>query len=216
LRKSDKENIITTELQEKILKHICETRNADYKSISKATGRDRITILQSLQPLMKRQYIYKQKIDPDRIKSKLIFKPTDKGKYYALAYLDLDYEDMIKANLDVNDISKYNEFIKSIPDYTKRKEIIYNTAKLAVEHNIFNKKGKLIASGSPEEIFQQGLKLSLLESVRNKDFNAKSYFNIESIESLAKVTTPDELKEMKGYLMNMRNNLDLIIDQFPD
>jgi predicted transcriptional regulator len=213
LRKSDKQNVLTTELQEKILKHICETRNADYKTISKATGRDRITILQSLQPLMKRQYIYKQKIDPNRIKSKLIFKPTDKGKYYALAYLDPDYEDMIKANLDV---SKYTEFIKSIPDYTKRKELMYNTAKLAIEHNIFDKKGKLIGSGSREEIFQKGFRLALLESARNEGFDAKSYFNIQSIESLSKITTPEELKEIKGYFMNMRNNLDLIIKQFPD
>jgi hypothetical protein len=216
LHKSDKQNTIATELQEKILRHICKTRDANYKTISKETNRDRITILQGLQPLIRHHYVYTQKVDPTNIKSKLIFKPTDKGKYYALAYLDLDYEDMIKANLDVNDISKYNEFIKYIPDYTKRKELMYNTAKLAVEHNIFDKKGKLIASGSREEIFQQGLKLSLLESVRNIGFNAKSYFNIESIESLAKVTTPDELKEMKGYLMNMRNNLDLIINQFPD
>src|SRR4051812_1686083 len=87
MQKSEKEYRITTELQEKILRHICKTRDADYKTISKETDRDRITILQSLQPLMKHHYVYKQKIDPNRIKSKLIFKPTDKGMYYALANL---------------------------------------------------------------------------------------------------------------------------------
>jgi hypothetical protein len=58
MQRSNKEYRLTTKLQEKILRHISKTPNADYKTISKETDRDRITILQSLQPLMKRHYIY--------------------------------------------------------------------------------------------------------------------------------------------------------------
>jgi predicted transcriptional regulator len=62
MQRSNKEYRLTTKLQEKILRHISKTPNADYKTISKETDRDKITILQSLQPLMKRHYIYKQRL----------------------------------------------------------------------------------------------------------------------------------------------------------
>jgi predicted transcriptional regulator len=107
---------LKTELQEKILEHICKTKNADYKTISKATDRDRITILQSLQPLMKGHYINKEKLVPDQEKSKLIFKPTQKGMIYSLAFLNVKLDNVLKSYQDICQITGYAEFIKSISD----------------------------------------------------------------------------------------------------
>jgi hypothetical protein len=54
------------ELQDKILAHICRTKDADYKTLSKETDRDRITLKQSIDPLIKRRYITAEKVNPER------------------------------------------------------------------------------------------------------------------------------------------------------
>jgi hypothetical protein len=215
LLKSDKQNTITSDLQEKILRHICKTRNADYKSISKATGRDRITILQSLQPLMKHHYIYKQKIDPNRIKGKLIFKPTQKGIAYAIAFLGTDFNQILKAQQDASKITKYNQFIEQINDPELRKRLSEYTIRKFIEYDLFDDEGRIMVS-SRQDMLKQGFRMGILEQAKDKDFNPYNLFNPQSVELFIKIFSHGELKELKEFLIKIKNNLDLTIKQLPD
>jgi predicted transcriptional regulator len=212
LYKSDKQNAITTELQKKILKHICKTRNADYKTISKETGRDRITILQSLQPLMKRQYVYKQKIDPDRIKSKLIFKPTDKGMAYSIAILGVDIDDVRKAHLDADVLVEYNELIKKIDNPLQRKQFEREMIKVLVLYNLFDDKGKTIITNR-KGFLKQGIRIGIFNLTADKYYDPENLFTPQVVERLKGIVGTSELKEFKEFLMKIRKNLDLSIKQ---
>ena len=62
-----------SELQWKILIHICKTKDADFKSICKETHRNRTTIIQSIGPMIRRGLIEKIKVDPLLVKSRVIY-----------------------------------------------------------------------------------------------------------------------------------------------
>jgi hypothetical protein len=211
LYKSNKQNIITTELQEKILRHICKTRDADYKTISKETNKDRITILQGLQPLIRRHYVYKQKIDPNRIKSKLIFKPTQKGIAYAIAYLGVDSNHIMKAQDDASQITKYNQFIGQINDSKLRKLLAESMMTKLIEYDLFDDKGMMKIT-SRQDIINQGFQMALLEQAKDKDFS-HNLFNPQSINLFIKIFSPDELNDLKEFLIKIKNNLDSTIKQ---
>jgi hypothetical protein len=211
LYKSNKQNIITTELQEKILRHICKTRDADYKTISKETNKDRITILQGLQPLIRRHYVYKQKIDPNRIKSKLIFKPTQKGIAYAIAYLGVDSNHIMKAQDDASQITKYNQFIGQINDSKLRKLLAESMMTKLIEYDLFDDKGMMKIT-SRQDMINQGFQMALLEQAKDKDFS-HNLFNPQSINLFIKIFSPDELNDLKEFLIKIKNNLDSTIKQ---
>ena len=210
--KSDKQNTITSELQAKILKHICKTRDADYKTISKETAKDRITILQSLQSLMKRQYVYKQKIEPDHIKSKLIFRPTDKGMAYSIARLDVDIDDVRKVHVDADVLVEYNDLIKNITNRLQRKQFEREMIKVLLLYNLFDDKGKTIITDR-KGFLKQGIRIGLFNLTANKYYNPENLFTPQVVERLKEIFNTSELKELKEFLMKIRNNLDLSIKQ---
>ena len=102
-----------SELQGKILSHICTRKNANYASLMKDIKKDRITILQSIESLIKYHYIEKEKIHPEHEKSKLIFIPTLRGKARAWSYFGLNVKDMVKTKKE-DLITNYIEFIKDV------------------------------------------------------------------------------------------------------
>ena len=79
-----------SDLQRKILEVICTKENVTYKTLMEKTKRDRITILQSIESLVKRNHVLKQKSNPEYEKSILIFKPTLLGKCYACTIIDVN------------------------------------------------------------------------------------------------------------------------------
>jgi hypothetical protein len=212
LYKSDKQKTITSELQAKILKHICKTRDADYKTISKETGKDRITILQSLQPLMKRQYVYKQKIEPSRIKSKLIFRPTDKGMAYSIASLGVDIDDVRKAHVDADVLVEYNDLIKKIDNPLQRKQFEREMIKVLARYNLFDDKGKTIITDR-KAFLKQGIRIGLFNLTADKYYDPENLFTPQVVERLKGIVGTSELKEFKEFLMKIRKNLDLSIKQ---
>jgi predicted transcriptional regulator len=111
-----------TDLQKEILKHVCMRRDADYKTLSKATNRDRITLLQSLQSLNKHRLVYIEKDNPNRVKSKLIFKPTHKGRAYASTFLGMDLDDIRNAQFDDDERRNYRDLIKQVANPLERKK----------------------------------------------------------------------------------------------
>jgi hypothetical protein len=215
MQRSNKEYRLTTKLQEKILRHISKTPNADYKTISKETDRDRITILQSLQPLIKRNYVYKEKIDPHLIKSKLIFKPTDKGMAYSIAVLGIDINDVIKAHADANSLVKYNDLIKNISNPIQRKRLEREMVKVLLLYDLFDDNGKIIVTDG-KEFLKQFIRIGLFNLTADKYYDPENLFTPQTVERLKEISHASERKELKEFLMKIRDNLDLSIKQLPD
>jgi predicted transcriptional regulator len=200
---------LKTELQQKILEHICKTKNADYKTISKATDRDRITILQSLQPLMKGHYVSKEKVVPENEKSKLIFKPTQKGMVYSLAFLNVNVDDVLKSYQDICQITNYTEFIKSISDYQLRDNLVNDYAKLIAEQNAFDDKGNIIKyfegnRYTKDDAFREAI---LQESISKGEFSQ----NVSSLKMVYNI--PEQLVRLQNYLVEQKELLDSTIKE---
>jgi hypothetical protein len=215
MQRSNTEYRLTTKLQEKILRHISKTSDADYKSISKETDRDRITILQSLQPLIKRNYVYKEKIDPHLMKSKLIFKPTDKGIAYSIAILGIDIDDVRKAHVNADVLAKYNDLIKNIAKPLERKQLEREAIKFLVQYNVFDDKGKTIITDR-KGYLKQGIRIGLFNSIADKYYDPENLFTPQSVERLKGLFNTSELKLLKELLTKIRDNLDASIKQLPD
>src|SRR5215208_6392397 len=109
---------------------------------------------------MKRQYVYKQKIDPSRIKSKLIFRPTDKGMAYSIASLGVDIDDVRKAHVNADVLVEYNDLIKKIDNPLQRKQFEREMIKVLARYNLFDDKGKTIITDR-KEFLKQGIRIGL-------------------------------------------------------
>jgi hypothetical protein len=198
-----------TDLQKKILKHVCTRKNADYKTLSKATHRDRITVLQSLQSLIKRHLVYQEKTNASRIKSKLLFKPTDKGRAFALKYLGVDLDDIRNAQFDDNERRNYNEFIKHVANPLDRKNNEGKTLKDLLQENLFLEDGNI----PDQRLLIQLFRLRLLQFAKSIDPSLEKMFTPANIDKLEAISTQSELKEFKELLTILRNNLDSTIKQ---
>jgi len=91
--------IINSNLQENILKNIILTEQPNFTTISTELKKNRLTISQSIDSLLKKQCITKEPINPLKEKSKLIFRPTIKGLVIGLGLLDIKFE-QIKNNAE--------------------------------------------------------------------------------------------------------------------
>ena len=164
---------------------------------------------------MERHYIYKQKIDPNRIKSKLIFKPTQKGIAYAIGFLGVDSNHIMKGQDDASQITNYNQFIEQINDSKLRKQLAESMMTKLIEYDLFDDKGSLIIT-SRQDMIKQAFRMAILEQTKDKDFDPHNLFNPQSIKLIIKINNPDEIKEFKEFLIRLKNNLELTIKQLPD
>ena len=130
-----------SELQKRILTVIIRRTPADYKIIVKGTGKRRSTIFQSLQPLLKHHFVVAEKVYPKQKNSKLIFKITQKGFFYCIAFLNMDYDEMIKLYHHRDSSPIPGQAINFVPDYAGRKEFMKQTALLLMNHNQFDNEG---------------------------------------------------------------------------
>ena len=142
-------HILKSELQAKILKHIVVTKNADYQSVSKYTGKNRITNLQSLETLVKHQFVNKFRTDSKNRKSKLNFAATPKGIWYAIANLNVDVRDIPMSD---EELGMYQDYLKGVDDKEGRKDFISNVAKLLLQENLFDHKGELLITNRQKTV----------------------------------------------------------------
>jgi predicted transcriptional regulator len=199
-----------SELQHRILLHICMTNDASYNTLMKCVNRDRITILQSLESLIKYRYIEKQKINPEREKSKLIFLSTHKGKAYAWSELGLDLKDMIKTSTD-DEIANYIEFIKDVFIETQHKQMVEDMFNILERGYLDYQEGVNKKRALVKESFSNGiLKLS-----QGNNFYPQALFSNKTIQWLKKLFTPEELHEFKHLFIQITDNLTETIKRFP-
>jgi hypothetical protein len=200
-----------SDLQGKILSHICTRKNASYASLIKDIKKDRITILQSIESLIKYHYIEKEKIHPEREKSKLIFIPTLRGKARAWSYFGLNVKDMVKTKKE-DLITNYIEFIKDVFPSGQHKPVlsllfsIIERDYLNIEEEGFDTKKRLI-----KEAFVKGL----FELVQEEDYYPAKLFNNKTTEWLTKLYSVQELSELKELFIRTKKNLAITVEKFP-
>jgi hypothetical protein len=205
-------------LQEKILKIVCTRRNVDvdYVLLMKETNRDRVTIAQSVNSLVDRHFLSKEKINPEYEKSKVIIKPTFHGKDYSVNFLKVSLEDMLKAE-DNEYIYAFLEFIKDISDPSQRHSLIdpLKTLFLWLHESWvtnFSVKGK---NEVIKEVLMRGLKTGISQMVLNENYNAKKLLNKRSNEWLKKLFSSQEIRDLQHFIVYMGDNLVSTAKRFP-
>lgn len=204
---------ILSSLQDRILRLICTTRNVSYTTLIQETHRDRTTILQSVESLIKHGLIEKQKINPEYEKSKLIFKATNTGKQIAYSYLGVSLEDIMKLEED-KQITEYLEFIKDITDPLQRKALLQPLSDLLTSPRAWRVEADEKTRSTRRDILKNGFKESLLELLQIKNYEVKNLFNTRSTKWLAKLFTTKEINEIKEFVRHVRDKADVTIEMF--
>jgi predicted transcriptional regulator len=203
-----------SDLQAQILKHLCQTKDADYKTISKETDRDRITILQSLQSLIKRRYIQKQKLEPEHVKSKLIFKPTRKGMIYAIGHLEVPYDKVLNAHPDAEQLLEYdNPYLEYLSDPIQLNRIMYYWLKALLDKKAFDNEGRLTSSKNKQNTVKLASLRAMLNLFADKEFDPNTLFKSKDQSMKSKPVVRREFQELRKSLQRIKNNLDLTIDR---
>jgi len=184
-------------------------KNADYKTLSKATDRDRITLLQSLQSLIKHRLVEKENTSVDRRRIKLIFKPTDKGKIYASTSLGIDDDAIRNAQSDDNERMRYDEFIEQVPNPAERKRNDKRVKEDLLQENLFQDDGNI---PDMDKLLNQLLRVRLLKFVKSRNFDINELFTPVGTNTLKAISAPGEIKEFKKLLILLRKNLDSTIN----
>src|SRR5215204_3126119 len=162
-------------LQLKILKHIIQTDNADYQTISKEVERDRLTIRQSIESLSKKQCISSEPINPNKKKSKLIFRPTIKGLVIGLGLLDIKFE-QIKNNAEkISNVNTYKEFKEKL-GVEKLNDFLKKFSKGLYEYDLINNNLNQILLPGPYDFVKILIRNLLLAALTDKDFDIENLF----------------------------------------
>lgn len=203
-----------SDLQKNILSIICKMKDPPtYNILIQQLNRDRITILNSCESLIKSEIIIKEKINPEYEKSKIIFKPTMKGE---IVYLFGKFSNNIFNIRQLKEIERYyylSQFIKEITNYDYQfsllSRIYYNLVRSKI--NINNSEGYTFTES---EAITNGFKEALLYSMENSDYNPKIIFNIHSNKFLEKIFEK-EWNHLKEKLRMTNKNLDKTLQQLP-
>jgi hypothetical protein len=204
-------NRLTSSLQEEILKHVATTPNAGYDTLTNQIKKARTTIIQSLETLIKGNYVNKQKIDVDTARNiNTIFKPTKKGMFYSVAYLKVSLDSILRTNGEQNDLAQYNALMKVIVDKRERNEFTKYTALALINSDIFDDSGEMKLNKA-EDFFNIGF-VSGLTGFARQDPEVQVYFNKLNIDSLRKIMSPEELKQVHNYYSKVQSYLGNVLD----
>jgi hypothetical protein len=206
----DKQQGSLPALQSKVLRHICTTSNASYKTLAYETKRHRITILHSLKSLLRDGYIEEQKIGPKYSKSKLVFLPTLKGISFAWVNWKLKINDMMLPNND--QIANYIQYVKEAFGNSQQQQM------LDLLFNQFKYRNQELENVNPstkKEIIKDCFCRGLIELDRQNDHSSKTLSSKASMRWLNRIFSPEELGEIKKILKSTRDNLTVTIQHFP-
>lgn len=179
----------------------------DYNSLCKETERTRTTLMQSVNSLLKDGYIKEQKVNPTYEKSKLVFKLTNKGRYYVWNFMGLDAEDVLKDS-EYPVVNDYILLAKKLPNYPRK----YMFHSLAVE--FLQTHGWI--DDDKKKIVKDSFRKAILESIQDPDYDISELFNVKILEEwIRQMYSKEEIKEFKGKLSKIRDNLSKTIERFP-
>jgi len=207
------EEYILSQLQEKILSIVCTRKDVDYALLMQETNRDRVTVAQSVDSLVKHKYVKKDKINPEYEKSKLFIRPRFLGKHHAWRFLGVTLEDILKIE-DNEQIALYFEFIKDVHNVSQRQKLIQPLDAFLTLFVVWTTDGKLEPTQT-KEILKQGLKKGICELVQDRNYDSKELLNKRSIESLKKMLSSQEIKELRQFIVQMKDKLASTAEKFP-
>jgi len=195
-----------SELQWKILIHVCKTKDADFKSVCKETGRNRTTIIQSIEPMIRRRLIKKIRVDPLLIKSRVIFEPTYKGKSDAEAF-GLNVKDIFRTEKDP-DILGYLQIVDQLSNIFQRKVMLRELAFNILDQLIIDDQGNIKTKDKISAI-----KEAFFDSVTSliQDNNISSLFNDKTIQWITSFFSANEVEELRKKVLKMNKNIDLTL-----
>lgn len=204
-------NRLNSDLQEKILKHISSTRHAGYDTLSRdgLIEADRITILRSVQALVKKRYVLKLEFEPDLKRNiKTIFKPTAKGLCYAMAFLDVDSELALKETGEENEILKYTQLLRDVVDRNAVHKFMKNAFRALLEFDLFDDKGQMKLTNL-QDLFNTGFVAGLTGLGRTKSPTSALYFDSQTIQDITKMFSSSQLEEINQYYAHILKLLNL-------
>jgi hypothetical protein len=79
-------------------------------------------------------------------------------------------------------------------------------------YNLFDDKGKTIITDR-KAFLKQGIRIGLFNLTADKYYDPENLFTPQVVERLKEIFNTSELKELKEFLMKIRDNLDLSIKQ---
>jgi hypothetical protein len=198
-------------LQGKILRHLCTTANANYKTLTKEIGRDRITILQSIESLIKYHYVEKKRDNPQKEKSKLTFMPSLKGIACLWLAFPFDLKEMIKLKKE-DEITAYLEFVKVAFKFEHQRAML----KWLFSHIEINYLGLYMkGDASKRKLIKESFTMGILELVERTDYDATGLFNEKDVKQLTKLYSKEELNGFKELFVRTKQNLTAVIERFP-
>jgi hypothetical protein len=193
-------------LQGKILLHLCKTANANYKTLTKEIGRDRITILQSIESLIKYRYVEKERDNPQKEKSKLTFLPTLKGIACLWLAFQFDLKEMIKLKKE-DEITTYLEFVKDFFKVEHQRPMLM----WLFSHIEIDYMGLVKGDASKRKLIKESFTMGILELVQRSDYDATRLFNEKGVQWLTKLYSKEELNEFKELFVRTKQNLTTVI-----
>ncbi len=208
MKKQRRRTRLRSPLQEKILNHICLTKDADYHTLSKATERDRITILQSVGSLLDHAYIKKEKEKFDQVRSKLRFLPTDKGKAYVIEFSKVDLDKIQRTHLPPDALLLYDQRMSNIEDVEARKKNEEGVYKVCLLNDLFNEDGSL---PDQKKLMNTQFRIMLSQFAHSKGFDLEKLFDPEDIGDFNKMYDRSEREDLIKIFAKLRDNLDLSI-----
>jgi hypothetical protein len=186
-------------------------KNANYKTLIEDIGKDRITIMQSLNSLVEWRYIDKIKINPDFEKSKLIFSLTSKGIAAAWLRGVISLEDIAKIS-GKGKITAYIKFIYQTFNSSNRNLMI---------EPLFLKLDKTYAGYEPgsdqeDNVVRDCFLKGIIDLCFDGSFSVDGLNRNRGIGGLKKIFSDTELKNIKEYLASGRDNLNRTIKKLPE
>ena len=160
-------------LQHNIIQYLTLNPKADYKDISKYVDKDRITIKQSIDTLIKKNYIKKEKVYPDRERSKLVFNLTHKGLIYSFAFLDGKIS--ILKNLNDSQFQGFLKYLLEIPKPRAAESFKALVCLGFMNYDLFKDDGSMICENE-YDIAKQMFRIFLLQKTQDKHFDIEKLF----------------------------------------
>lgn len=204
-----KEAYRMSDLQQEILKLICENKDLDYDGIKKKTLKehDPAAILRSVHTLEYKKMIKRTKAEPENPRTRLLFRPTDKGAFIAITYFDVSYQKCFSIYYQETLTQLNSHFM----DASHREKILLGQAKYFVESRRFDAEGKFL----PLKDEDQGW------SVINARLAYDAIMKIEAdkidrttIHDLPKIYGRDMMMQTKKFYEDIDKKIHLVLDEF--
>ena len=198
-----------SDLQQEILKLICENRDLDYDSIREKTEKkhDESAILRSVHTLEQKKMIIRSKAEPHNPRSRLLFRPTDKGAFTAITYFYASYQKCFSIYYQ-GTLSQLNSAFK---DQSLREKILLGQIKYSLEGGRFDDNGKFMPLKDEEQewsVIDTRLAVDTMMKILTEKISRST------IRDLPNIYGRDMMLQTKRYYEKIDNKIHQVLDEF--